>query len=335
MLIMLFLALPNIFVDLDSACLEERKIMSDVGRAFLVIFIIGIWFLLMMINQQSSIVIATTEQLNASRFHSTYHHSANDPKVCILVRTYHEQALQLQPMLLSLIATNYPSLSITVLITDEFQRDVIIHIVHAINHLPLVKVAIEVSTLSESDVEAEFGPKDSRPADWHYLLTDMALERHIVYPSSGCTYTLVTNGDNLYNVQFFKALEAHMKNGTSLIGVHFTSRYSYRRLPNQHVLTTFKYASIDLGAMIFKVETLIRQQELFILPRLRKWIHDDYRNKTGHDPWPDVHLLPSSTVWSHFQGWRPFRGADGYLAERLIAANVTSAIIPQILFIHQ
>jgi hypothetical protein len=86
--------------------------------------------------------------------------------------------------------------------------------------------------------------------------------------TSACKYFLLTNGDNLYNVQLMQRLTYYMRRRAPLIGFDFTSRHPLAPVAsthqpfctvaglgrNQQVYSQFVPEHIDLGAMAISAE---------------------------------------------------------------------------------
>ena len=97
-------------------------------------------------------------------------------------------------------------------------------------------------------------PEEMAHADqFGFLLTDYALTHAVRRQrSAACTHFIVTNGDNIYGVGFFRAVLAEIAAGKRLVGVDFVSRYT------QHTWTVqrFTLGTTDLGSVAFSAGLL-------------------------------------------------------------------------------
>jgi len=236
-------------------------------------------------------------------------------------------------MLFSLLSSEPLRVRIFVQLTDRKDDPEIVkltqRVIDSVNSFyPAQRRYVQLSALSSSAVLREW-PRIKQ--DWGYLSTDVLIgvllsddgvssnfRRYLaktVTPASLCQYFLVTNGDNLYNIQFLPKLLPLMRRKVDLIAVDFVSRYAQlprdRRevrvaTPNQHLMTNFKRNGVDLGAMLFRAEPIARSGLRFCA---------DHINET--------------TIECAYD-------SDGYFAERLSTLDaVTTEIVREILFVHQ
>jgi len=166
-------------------------------------------------------------------------------------------------------------------------------------------------------------------ADAGYVVTDLVLEGILARRAAEggekfCSALVITNGDNLYTSGFVFAVSEAMSKGSDLVGVHFVSRYNYtafvrdtnwraghgplRLGADVEYQPRFVPYGIDLGAMAFTADLLLRSGTLFELDRLRK------------DP-------SGKTV--------DFISADGRFSKALEADAVAPIIISRTLYVHQ
>ncbi|KAI5478746.1 cytochrome P450 [Pseudohyphozyma bogoriensis] len=181
--------------------------------------------------------------------------------LCVVARTYGSQLHYLPIFLLSLWNAGLADVRVFLLNTDTSMATADLR---AGSDLVNMLVGREdYATFWDWDANTE--------GDYGYALSDRALEHFYAHPELGCEYLLFTNGDNLYPQNFGRLLKPGFDGKMDLLGFDFITHH--QRVPSKssydgHKLTVvepgtalplrheFKISSIDLGAAIFRMDTL-------------------------------------------------------------------------------
>lgn len=245
-----------------------------------------------------------------------------DPRLCVLVSTYIGHGLKLTALLASLLASEYPYLDIILLDTDSV-KDSKAWLMKTKEMLdnryetPQAKSQIHISTRTRKSFRKLFPLLWDN--DYGYLQSDYVME-DLLQGTMGdvtkCDYFLLTNGDNLYNVNLIPLTVKHMRAKVDLIGFDFISKNPannedtcVRLKPHQQMRCKFYPGSIDKGAAMFRADRYASVGMSFAL----RFLKPGYPYFTERSDW-----------------------LDGYFFEDFSKSpKTTSVIIDSVLLMHQ
>jgi len=191
-------------------------------------------------------------------------------KVCVLVRTYDGHAAKIQAALETLLASVQARAGLTleahVLNTDPrpfsgcFQRGV---------------QAARAKGQDGGHFLHEGHYQDPKPwwkagPEYGYVATDLALLK--LRKRGGCDYVLVTNGDNIFHVDFFRRVLAEFDANPAAAAVavdfwcHGQRRWKFAK---------FRVGDLDLSAALYKASYLDSKNATFLIgapPPPRRWM---------------------------------------------------------------
>lgn len=241
---------------------------------------------------------------DASLLVSGFTAAALDLKPCILVRTYKGNRNGLTLLLWSLLASGHPHLRAVVVDTDPEPLPGLGEIIGSINALSGRSWVGMSPRTHAQDVQGKFPSLDT--PDFGYVLTDLVMEDILRgndgptggvptaddplragVPTPSCDTLTVTNGDNMYAQEFLVRTLNKIAEGADAVGTNWVSHYhidaprktnapydgnwcgSYRRGAYQEMKVKFQCYCIDLGAAVFRVNTVSKSGLRFCVDRLR------------------------------------------------------------------
>ena len=250
-------------------------------------------------------------------------------KICAIVRTYDGHASKIQPMLETLLASVRAAdrgglvLEAQLLNTDKNRKlgqyfhsrtdagrselDYSVRLTHYKD--PDFWIPPEIKSDKTVKLDNEYG----------YVATDLALLN--LRKRGGCDFILVTNGDNLYHIDFVQkalyemdsrsstkteALSYAPDSAVAVVAVNYWCHYHGGKVTKSQL----RLGKVDLGAIIFRAAYLDAKNETFLLGA----IHNPAELK---------------------QHWR-IVGADGYMANRVRSdlGDSRAKVIDETLFFH-
>jgi hypothetical protein len=145
------------------------------------------------------------------------------------------------------------------------------------------------------------GRREAFPT-YGYHQTDEELDRLLAEDHSPCEYFLFTNGDNAYSRHFLHEVRPLLVAKRDLVGVHFISGHYWPKRGGKNLLieTQWEHMKVDLGAVLVRSDV----------------IGDVRFMKEGDSV--------KEELWD--ADWRFFAA--------LLDKNATTAITPQVLFMH-
>ena len=205
------------------------------------------------------------------------------PSFCVIVRTTHKHKVSLWALMMSLLVNRPPKLAVYVVNTDKgggFPE--LRQMVQHANRLTGIKIFHDMGAIvNNSAAQQALGPGFNVTSlqDFGYVLTDLVME-HILKVRD-CEFMLVTNGDNLYGSDFFRAVVPPIQQGHNLVAVHFVTHHPrdgsrshtcgpYRAGTDMEIETGFEIGCVDLGAAVFATNIVERLNIRFALNALRQ-----------------------------------------------------------------
>lgn len=167
-------------------------------------------------------------------------------RVCVLVRTYPKQEHQLIALLYSLLSTRTSSISLSVYLLNTHSGGVrddswMVPIIELLNR-QFADAPVSIWSHNLTAISGFYG----------YDVTDAALAA--VLADGCCTYLLITNGDNLYSVDLFSAVEPWITRQYDMIAWDFISHHPRNGTSNLKIEVQLKRQHVDLGAVLFRAD---------------------------------------------------------------------------------
>eukprot|EP01097_Dermamoeba_algensis_P001912 TRINITY_DN1750_c1_g1_i1.p1 TRINITY_DN1750_c1_g1~~TRINITY_DN1750_c1_g1_i1.p1 ORF type:complete len:344 (-),score=70.41 TRINITY_DN1750_c1_g1_i1:153-1184(-) len=179
------------------------------------------------------------------------------PRICVLIPTHAHQAPALVANIFSLLASDYPNISIFVVPRDKASISNLSLVVRVLNR-QLPSNVINLFRFNLPNYYATSG------VDLSYLYYDMALdELSLPFPNRfGCSYVMLTMPSTLYHRRFLTEAAPHIKAGSSLITSHIVDfqqrghRQMVRAGKDSEVLIRYEVSKTSLRSLLIRIEAL-------------------------------------------------------------------------------
>jgi hypothetical protein len=174
-------------------------------------------------------------------------------KVCVLVRSYKSaSSSSLLALLHSLRAQTVTDFIVWIIDSEDPANQIFTEEVLHIDDHRFRSVSLEVPmAYSGQEIYGSYG----------YYATDFALREVLL---SSCQYLVITNGDNMYQHEFFSKCVTRLEEDENycMVGVDFVSRYRWTQAngtlgnPNNLLVAQFARGRVDLGAVMVKLSSV-------------------------------------------------------------------------------
>jgi hypothetical protein len=206
---------------------------------------------------------------------------------CAIVRTYGGQGSRILTLLSSLLLGGHPGLHIILMDTGHVPFVGLQHAVTLANALA-GRHAVTLTSHNRTESHARFGVGDD-VEDYGYIATDLAINDLVLawkaavggkssFPGSKgaildaaledvmCDSIFVTNGDNVYGLEFLLATTNAIANGAGAVATGWVSHYNHDVLgPNAARKASYVVGHVDLGAVLISTAELAKTGLRFTL----------------------------------------------------------------------